>query len=429
MEMGLGKTICTLTAFQILKFDRLEVNKMLIIAPLRVAEDTWTKEAAKWDHTKGLQISRVLGDVRTRTAALKREADIYIINRENVVWLLAQYSGKRLPFDMLVIDELSSFKNNASNRFKALKPVLPFFKRVVGLTGTILPNGMPDLWAQIYLLDRGERLGKTITSYRDTYLKPDKRKGAQVFSYKLKVEQEIVFERIKDICMSMKEADYLTLPPFVDTTVDCDMREALQQYKDFEKDLILSMPDEEEISVTTAAALRMKLRQFANGAIYTEDKKYQVIHNYKLDRLVEDVDCLNGNPVLIFYQFQHDLERLLPALKPYKARKLLGSSDINEWNEGKVPVLLAHPMSAGHGLNLQYGGHNMAWFGQDYNLETNMQAVARIKRQGQNRTVYNRKYMSVGTIDYLIEDILQGKKAPQEALMNYIKALVKEHKG
>jgi len=227
----------------------------------------------------------------------------------------------------------------------------------------------------------------------------------------------------------MKEADYLTLPPFVDTTVDCDMREALQQYKDFEKDLILSMPDEEEISVTTAAALRMKLRQFANGAIYTEDKKYQVIHNYKLDRLVEDVDCLNGNPVLIFYQFQHDLERLLPALKPYKARKLLGSSDINEWNEGKVPVLLAHPMSAGHGLNLQYGGHNMAWFGQDYNLETNMQAVARIKRQGQNRTVYNRKYMSVGTIDYLIEDILQGKKAPQEALMNYIKALVKEHKG
>jgi SNF2 family DNA or RNA helicase len=427
MEMGLGKTVCVLTAFNELKYDRYEVNKMLVIAPLRVAEDTWIKEAAKWDHTKHLRISRVLGTERQRLLALKQEADIYVINRENVLWLVGQYSGKKMPFDMLVVDELSSFKSPKSNRFKALKPVLPLFKRIVGLTGTIMPNGMPDLWAQIYLLDKGKRLGKTITSYRDTYLKPDKRNGMTVFSYKLKVEADVVFDKIKDICMSMKVSDYLTMPPYIETVVDCDMGDMLQQYKSFEKDLIINLPDGDQVTALTAAALNGKLRQFANGAIYKPDKTYEVIHDCKLDRIVEDIEFLEGKPVLLFYQFKHDLERLLVALKRYHPRKLIGSSDINEWNDKKIPILLAHPLSAAHGLNLQAGGNNMMWFGLDYNLELRMQALARIMRQGQQNTVFNRDYLSKGTIDYDIKDALEGKKAPQEALMQYIKAKKKEY--
>ena len=430
LDMGLGKTVSTLTAVDRLMNDYFEISRVLVIAPKRVAEDTWTTESAKWDHLKHLRLSVVLGSERERKEALKVKADIYVINRENVAWLVGYYQSA-FPFDMIVIDELSSFKSAKAIRFKSLRMIRPKVKRVVGLTGTPAPNGLIDLWPQMYLLDQGARLGKTISGYREKYFTPGKRNGQVVFNYNLKTESErAIYDKIGDICISMKAKDYLSLPERVNHTIEVKLPKAIQEkYDEFEKQQVLSILESDtDISAVNAAALSTKLRQFANGAVYDAEKNYHVVHDEKLEALEEIVEAANGQPVLIFYSFKHDLERIQQRLKGYKPRMLENSADIEDWNNGKIQVLLAHPMSAGHGLNLQIGGNIVIWFGLNWSLELYQQANARLDRQGQIKPVIVYHLIAVNTIDQKVFLALEGKAEGQDALLNAVKAIINKYK-
>jgi len=430
LDMGLGKTVSTLTAIDQLINDYFEINKVLVIAPLRVAQDTWTTESKKWDHLKHLRLSVVLGSERERKEALQAKADIYVINRENVAWLVGYYQSA-FPFDMVVIDELSSFKSAKAIRFKSLRMVRPKVRRVVGLTGTPAPNGLIDLWPQLFLLDQGVRLGKTITGYRERYFTPGKRNGAVVFDYKLRAESEqLIYDKIGDICISMKAKDYLSLPERINRTIEINLPANIQKkYDEFERDQVLALEDSEDISAINAAALSTKLRQFANGAIYDDQKNWHEVHDIKLEALSEIVEAANGQPVLIFYSFIHDLERISKTLKSYKPRQLKSSEDIADWNAGKISVLLAHPASAGHGLNLQAGGNNIIWFGLNWSLELYQQANARLDRQGQIKPVIVHHLVVVDTIDTKVFSVLDGKAETQDALMQAVRAIIKKHKS
>ena len=420
LDMGLGKTVITLTAIFDLMFDYFEIAKVLVIAPLRVAESTWDAEIEKWEHLKDLKVSKVLGTKKKRIEALNTPADIYIINRENVKWLV-DLLVKDWPFDMVVIDELSSFKSHRAGRFKALKKIRTCMKRIVGLTGTPSPNGLLDLWAQIYLLDGGERLGRTITSYRDTYFLPDKRNQHIVFTYKPRENaKEEIHEKLSDICVSMKAEDYLKMPDRINNKIEVNLPEKIKEkYKQLEKDLLLPL-EESDIVANNAAALTNKLLQFSNGAIYDENGEVEEIHDEKLKALDELIEASNGKPVLIFYSYKHDKDRILKHLKNVRVLEI--SKDIDDWNKGKVEVLLTHPASAGHGLNLQAGGNIIVWFGLTWSLELYQQANARLHRQGQKENVIVHHIISKGTVDEDVMVALDKKKVNQEELLRAVKA-------
>ncbi|MCO7125098.1 DEAD/DEAH box helicase [Sporolactobacillus shoreicorticis] len=424
LDMGMGKTVSTLTAVWQLLFDYFDSVKVLVIAPKRVAEDTWSREAEKWDHTKNLRVAKVLGNLQHRIQALAEPADIYVTNRENVVWLVDHYKTK-WPFDTVVIDELSSFKSSKAKRFRALKKVRPLIHRIIGLTGTPAPNSLLDLWPQIYLLDGGERLGKTVTAYRQKYFEPDKRSQHIVFSWRLKpgAEQQI-YSAISDICVSMKASDYLQLPKRVDNVVELELNKSEQKrYKQLERDLLLPFANG-DIVANTAAVLSNKLLQYANGAIYNENGEVQELHSVKLDALEQIVEEANGQPILVFYQYKHDLERIKARFK--QARELENSQTIANWNAGKIEMLLVHPASAGHGLNMQDGGHIIVWFSMLWSLEQYLQANARLDRQGQKESVIVHHLVAKGTIDEQALNVLQQKAGGQEALLEAVKARLKE---
>lgn len=410
-------------------YDRFEVNKVLVVAPLRVAEDTWTKESAKWDHLQGLRVVRVLGSQAQRICALETDADIYCINRENIPWLV-KYYGTDWPFDGVVLDELSSFKSPSSKRFKAMRKVRPLIKHIVGLTGTPSPNGLIDLWAQIYLLDQGKRLGRTLTEYRNRYFNPGRRNGYVVYDWVPKdgAEDEI-YRRISDICISMKACDYLKLPERVDVvrTVKLD-DEAQTAYTEMEKEAVLELGPNEIVDAGTAAVVSGKLLQIANGAVYDENGKAHIIHESKLDTLEDVIEAVNGRPVLVFYAYQHDLERIMQRFP--QARKLEGSAEIDAWNRGEIPILLAHPAGAGHGLNLQAGGNHIVWFGLTWSLELYQQANARIYRQGvKGERVTITHLVTEGTIDEDVMRVLDGKATRQDALLEAVKARVEKYQS
>lgn len=418
LDMGLGKTVTTLTAIRDLMYDTFEVQRVMVIAPLRVARDTWPGEIKKWDHLKELTCSVVVGSVAERKRALQQDADIYIVNRENLVWL---YENCRLDFDMVVLDELSSFKNAQSKRFKAMKAMRPKVKRIVGLTGTPSGNGLMDLWAEFRLLDMGERLGRYISQYRNLYFKPDKRNGMVVFSYKpLPGAEEAIYHQIADITVSMKANDYLKMPELVSVTKEVTLSEKEQKrYDELKKSLVLDLPDG-EVTAANAASLTMKLSQIANGAIYTDDKDVVKIHDRKLDALEDLVESANGRPVLVAYWFKHDKDRIQ---KRMQARELKEPQDFTDWNAGKIPVALIHPASAGHGLNLQQGGSILIWFGLTWSLELYQQTNARLWRQGQkSRTVIVQHIVARDTIDERILKVLEHKDGTQAALIDAVKA-------
>jgi SNF2 family DNA or RNA helicase len=422
LDMGMGKTISTLSATAELLHDYFDVSKVLVIAPLRVAESVWTDEAALWDHTQYLKLVKVLGSEWERIRALGKAADIYIINRENVEWLV-EYYGKKWPFDMVVIDELSSFKSSKAKRFRALRKVRPFIKRIVGLTGTPTPNGLIDLWPQIYLLDQGERLGKTVTGYRERYFEPDKRNRTTIFSYKLKPgAEEAIYSKLSDICVSMSAKDWLELPERIESVISVKLPdEAMERYKQLEKDLLLPYTDGDVVA-NNAAVLSNKLLQMANGAVYDENKAVKDVHDAKLTALDDVIEAANGKPVLVFYTYKHDRDRLLKHLP--KARVLTTAKDISDWNSGKIPVMLAHPASTGHGLNLQAGGHTIVWFGLTWSLELYQQANARLHRQGQKHAVIIHHLVAKGTMDEDVMRVLQGKAVGQDALLAAVKARI-----
>lgn len=428
LEMGLGKTVATLTAISQLMYEDLEVARVLVIAPKFVSLNVWPAELAKWDHLKHLTFSVVTGDPGQRIKALKARADITIINRENVTWLV-QYYKTAFPFDMVVIDELSSFKSAEAQRFKSLRIVRPLIKRVVGLTGTPSPNGLPDLWPQIYLLDQGARLGKTLTAFREAFLTPDKQNGYHVLKYKARkgAEQE-VYDRIGDICISMKSEDFLTLPGMFehDYTIVLD-KETQDKYDKFEASSVLQLIESgEEITALSAAALTTKLLQCSNGAVYDESREVHKIHDVKLDALGEIIEGAGGQQVLIFYNFIHDKERILERYPG--ARELKKNKDIDDWNEGKVGLMICHPASAGHGLNLQAGGNIIVWFGLTWSLELYQQANARLYRQGQTRPVMVYRLICQRTMDGDVSRTIAGKADGQRALMDAVKAKIDSYK-
>lgn len=422
-----GKTVSTLTAIDNLLFLD-EVYKVLVIAPLRVAEDTWSTEVEKWDHLKHLKISKILGTKKQRKDAIMKDADIYVTNRENVDWLVTECFNSWI-WDMVVIDELSSFKSSKAKRFRALKKVRPYFKRIVGLTGTPAPNSLIDLWPQIYLLDGGQRLGKTITGYRERYFKPGRRNGYVVYNWELKEgSEESIQNKISDICISMSAKDYLDLPERIDNRVEITLPiKVMDTYKQLEKDLVLEI-GEEDITAANAAVLTNKLLQLANGAIYSEDKEVVRIHDEKLDRLEEIIDIANGKPVLVSYNFKHDYDRISKMLTKNKIKHqtLNTSDDIKKWNNGEIQVALLHPASAGHGLNLQYGGNIIVWFGLTWSLELYQQANARLHRQGQKETVIIHHLIAKGTVDEDVMNALANKEVNQSMLLEAVKARLKE---
>lgn len=422
LDCGLGKTVITLTAIAELMHNRFEISKALVIAPLRVAENVWDVEAKKWDHLKHLRVAKVLGSEKKRIQALASNADIYVINRENTKWLVDYYK-KDWPFDMLVLDELSSFKSHRAKRFKALRKVRPLCKRVVGLTGTPAPNGLIDLWAQVYLLDSGQRLGKTISGYRERYFLPDKRNQHVIFSYKPKEgAEEAIYKKLSDICISMKNRDYLTLPERMDNILGINLPpKVLEQYRQLERDLLLPLL-EGDIVAGSAAVLTNKLLQITGGAVYDEEKKVQILHDEKLKALEDLVEAANGKPVLVYYNYRHELERIQ---KQFLCRVLDTAKDMEDWNKGEIPVMLAHPASAGHGLNLQNGGSTIIWFGLPWSLELYQQANARIHRQGQKNTVVVHHLVAKETIDEDVMQVLAKKQAGQEALLQAVKARVR----
>lgn len=418
LEMGLGKTVITLTAIDVLINELFEVDRVLVIAPKRVAEDTWTREHAKWDHLRHLRVSKVLGSPEQRRRALAVDADIYVIGRDNVVWLVEQ-CRQSWPFDMVVIDELSSFKNPQAKRFRALKKVIPKTSRVVGLTGTPSANGLMDLWAEIYLLDRGERLGHTLGAYREKYFRPGARNGYVVFKWEpLRGSREKIEAAISDICISMSADDYLTLPKRIDNLIPVKLSpQEMKQYKTMEAEQLLHIDDEDVVALN-AAAVMTKLLQIANGSVYSHEGNVVRLHDAKLEALLEIIDTTDS-PVLIFYSYKHDLAAIKAAIPG--ARTLDGPEDIAEWNAGRVQVLLAHPASVGYGLNLQEGGHVIVWYGLTWSLELYQQANARLYRQGQDKPVIIHHLIAEGTVDEQVMRALQEKDMSQAALMAALK--------
>lgn len=423
LDMGLGKSVITLTALLDLCLDRFEIAKVLVIAPLRVARDTWTAELQKWDHLKCFTYATVIGSVSEREAALRKKAHIYLINRENVSWLVEE-RGFPFDFDMIVIDELSSFKSYQAKRFRSLLRVRPTVKRIVGLTGTPAGNGLTDLWAEFRILDLGKRLGRFITHYRNRYFLPDKRNGMTVYSYKpLPGAEDAIYRQISDITVSMKAVDHLDMPEciFNDVTVSLSEEER-QKYDTLRNDLILSL-GEDEIDASNAASLSNKLSQMANGAVYGEDKTVHRIHDRKLDALEDLIEAANGKPVLVAYWYRHDLERIRTR---FCVREIRTPTDISDWNAGKIPVAVIHPASAGHGLNLQAGGSTLIWFGLTWSLELYLQTNARLWRQGQTaKTVVIHRIVAEGTVDELMLKALDRKERSQNSLIDAVRVMLK----
>ena len=419
LEMGLGKSVITLSAIFDLCLDSFLVCKVLVIAPLRVARDTWPAEIKKWDHLKGLSYSVAVGTEKERIDALKKQSTLYIINRENVDWLVHK-SGIPFHFDMVVIDELSSFKSYGAKRFKSLLKVRPSVKRIVGLTGTPSSNGLMDLWAEFRILDLGQRLGRYISHYRNTYFKPDKRNAQIVFSYKpLPGAEEEIYKQISDITISMKSTDYLKMPEYVSNEVFVTLSDKeWKVYSDFKEDMVANLGDD-EIDAVNAAVLSGKLLQMANGAVYDSENKAHVIHDKKLDALEDLIEGANGKPVLVAYWYKHDLERIKDR---FPVRQIQSSKDIEDWNNSKIPIAVIHPASAGHGLNLQSGGSTLIWFGLTWSLELYQQTNARLYRQGQRDTVIVHHIITKNTIDEDVLLALTKKEKTQDALIDAVKA-------
>ena len=422
LEMGLGKSVISLSAINELMLDYFDVSRTLVIAPLRVANNTWPDEIKKWEHLKYLSYSVVTGSEKERLAALRKPAHIYLINRENVDWLITK-SGIPWKFDMVVIDELSSFKSYQAKRFKSLLKVRPKVKRIVGLTGTPSSNGLMDLWAEFRLLDMGERLGRYITYYRQNFFVPDKRNQQMIFSYKPKDGAEKkIYSLISDITISMKSKDFLKMPECVMNEVIVTLSDKEQKlYDSLKQDMVLSL-EENEIDAINAAALSNKLLQMSNGAVYNDDKESFHIHDRKLDALEDLIEGANGKPVLVAYWFKHDLEKIKDR---FDVREIKSAKDISDWNEGKIPVALIHPASAGHGLNLQAGGSTLIWFGLTWSLELYQQTNARLYRQGQDSTVVIHHILTKGTIDEDVMKALKAKERIQDALIESVKARLK----
>lgn len=422
LDMGLGKTVIALSAIWDLAFDFFEVSKVLVVAPLRVARDTWPAEIEKWEHLKYMTYSVVVGTEEERRQALLKKALVYIINRENVDWLVSK-SGVPFRFDMVVIDELSSFKSHTSKRFKSLLKVRPQVKRIVGLTGTPSGNGLMDLWAEFRLLDMGKRLGRYISHYREAFFEPDKRNQMMVFSYKPRPgAAKEIYQLIGDMTISMKSLDFLPMPKLIMNEVHVKLSPAERKvYDELRKKMALSI-EGKEIDAANAAALSGKLLQMSNGAVYDDDHKPIRIHDRKLDALEDLVEAANGKPILIAYWFKHDLARMKERLS---IREIRSSKDITDWNEGKIPVAAIHPASAGHGLNLQAGGSVLIWFGLTWSLELYQQTNARLWRQGQKHTVIIEHIVTEGTIDEQVMRALQSKNKTQEALIAAVKANLK----
>lgn len=423
LDMGLGKSVITLTAIFDLTLDSFLVRKVLVIAPLRVARDTWPAEIEKWDHLKGLKYTVVVGSEVQRKTALMKRAQVYIINRENVEWLISR-SGIPFDFDMVVIDELSSFKSHQAKRFKSLMKVRPKVNRIVGLTGTPSSNGLMDLWAQYRLLDMGQRLGRFIGRYREDYFVPDKRNQQVIFSYKPKPgAEEAIYRLISDITISMEGADYLKLPELVINEVDVKLSEKEMKILDVMKRDLIATVKGEEITAANAAALSGKLLQMANGAVYDDQGTVLYIHDRKLDALEDLIEAANGKPVLIAYWFKHDLSRIQ---KRFEVEVLSTSDSIKRWNDGEIPIAAIHPASAGHGLNLQAGGSTLIWFGLTWSLELYQQTNARLWRQGQKETVVIHHLIAKDTIDERVMKALNDKNNTQSALIDAVKATLKE---
>jgi len=426
LDMGLGKTAITLSACEKLLRDYFELDRVLVIAPLLPAKETWPAELKKWDHLKGLTYSLVIGSEKERIAALRRDADFYIINREMVAWLV-EYYKKRWPFDGVVIDELSSFKSPKSQRFRALKKVRKYIKRLYGLTGTPAPNGLLDLWAQVYLLDEGQRLGKTLTSFRETYFTPGRRgPNGVVYEWLPRIgAEEAIYEKLSDLCISMRTEDHLTLPEKVVVRHEVNIGdEAKAQYKILSRDMLLPFADG-DVDAGTAAILTNKLLQMAGGAVYDENGGVHTVHEAKLERLESLIEQACGQPVIVFYNYQHERDRIKERFP--QAVEVKEDNIVVRWDAHEIPILLANPASAGHGLNLQFGGHIAIWYSPTWNLEFFQQANKRLHRRGQAETVLIHLLIATGTMDERVVDIsLAGKEAGQEALLTALHAEIKE---
>ena len=436
LDMGLGKSVVTLTAILDL-IDGCEISSALVVAPKKVAETTWTQEARKWDHLQGLRVVPVIGTAKQRLAALNTKADVHVIGRDSYVWLVDTLKG-RMPWDMLVIDELTSFKSPKSQRFKAMKMTTPQFDRVVGLTGTPAPNGLIDLWAQMYCVDMGERLGKSVGRYRDTYFDLYRHNNIIVRCTPKKGSEQIIRGKVADICLTMQAEDYLTLPAMMTHTIDIHLKDAvMERYKDFEREHVLEFAEQFGGSGKTAAcgktngaivapsvmALMNKLCQFANGAVYDEERSVHEVHEEKLAVLSEIVEAADGG-VLVFYQFKHDAWRIRDSLKGVRVEMYEGARQLEDWNEGKIDVLLAHPASTAFGLNMQQGGHTIVWFGTGWNLELYQQANARLHRQGQQKPVMVYRLIVPGTVDEMAAAAVDRKGRVQDALLDGLKRLM-----
>lgn len=437
LDMGLGKTLITLTALHTLKYDRWAINKALVIAPKKVAENTWTAEAAKWDHLKNERVVVCLGSEAERIAALNQTADVYVINRENTEWL-THYYGHKWPFDVVVLDESSSFKNHRAKRFRALRAMLPRISRLIELTGTPSPHGLTDLWAQVYLLDGGVRLGRTISAYRDAWFVPDKRSRDMIYSYAPREgAADEIYQRISDICISMKAKDYLELPECIYDDIPVKLDAAAQRkYEQMERDMLLPVAEDsdEVITAATAATLTGKLLQLCNGAAYDQDGNVVEVHRCKIEAFLETVEQLNGQHALVYYHFRHDLDRLLTALQPMirqglRVRVYESAQEERDWNSGQIDILLAQPASCGYGLNLQGGGHHVIWFGLTWNLEEYQQANKRVHRQGQQHPVIVHRLIVQGGTDEDVIKSLEVKDGTQEALLAALRVRVDKCKA
>ena len=441
LDMGLGKTVVTLTVLNRLMYEEFSLNRALVIAPKRVAEDTWSREAEKWDHLSGLRVVKVLGTAKQRTAALAQDGDVYVINRENVVWLV-ETLGARWPFDGIVIDELSSFKSSRSKRWRALRRVIGAANYVYGLTGTPAPNGYIDLWPEMYLLDRGQRLGRTLGEFRNTYFNPGAHKGHIVYEWRLKPGAKARIDaKLSDLCLSMSKEDWLDLPERTYNTVPVALSPSARKlYEQFQKEKILPLlrgrdglrlagagAEDYDSAVIgdMAATVSGKLLQMANGAVYDENGEVFHIHDAKLDALEEIADTNPGQQLLVFYTYKHDLDRIQARFP--NAEKIKGSETISDWNTGKIPMLLCHPASAGHGLNLQAGGHIIVWFGLPWSLELYQQANDRLHRMGQKQGVIIHHIVALGTLDERVMSVLAGRESTQRGLLVALKAYVEEN--
>lgn len=422
MDMGLGKTVTTLTAIRYLQDEACEVGKVLVIAPKSVALNTWTSESRKWDHLKDVRISVAMGSEKERQAALQQDADVYVTNRDNVTWLVKQYSKRTWPFDTVVIDESSSFKNHTSKRFKSLRAARPCVRRIILLTGTPSPNGLEDLWAQVFLLDFGDRLGRTLTSYRNKYFTPGRGNGHVVYNWiPRKNAREQITATISDICISMKASDYLQLPDLIEAGMSIQLTpDEYRRYKVFEREQLMNI-EGTEIEALTAAALANKLMQFTGGAVYDEEHNWHQVGSSKMDALKDIIETA-GEPVLVYYQYRHERERILKELDSFRPETFDGDPEtLARWNKGQIPVLLCHPASVAYGLNMQAGGRIIVWFSPTWNLELYQQANARLYRQGQEKPVLLYRLEAQNTIDTRVIAALEGKAGIQDALLEQIR--------